>query len=55
MAFDSPNRGIRFHVQPRLWGETRFVTRRDELGARGDLAAFFYALGVTKAETPRPV
>ena len=32
-AFDSLETCIRFHVQPRLWGEPRFVTRRDELGA----------------------
>ena len=31
--FDSRRAGIRFQVQPHLWGEVRHVTRRDELGA----------------------
>ena len=32
-----------FTVRPHLWGEMRHLTRRDELGACGDLAASFYA------------
>jgi hypothetical protein len=32
---------IRFHVQPRLWGETRFVTRRDGLELEGTSPRLF--------------
>jgi hypothetical protein len=34
---------LTFTLRPHLWGEVWHATRRDELGACGDLAASFYA------------